>query len=121
MDSVDVTGKPYSIPAGGEEGGHGRSPRRDETIKTWARLAVVVSILALFHVWRTMDWSNCGRKAARYALTNAGGSKGDLCEQSEPLIPYANNDMWNTLSEYYSTDTFLGQAVDWLGGAVRIP
>lgn len=59
--------------------------------------------------------------AKPYVVQRHRQYKGNVCPQSEPLIPSTDNALWKNLSEYYATDSFLEQAVDWLGGAVRIP
>ncbi|KAG0709281.1 hypothetical protein DFH29DRAFT_1027230 [Suillus ampliporus] len=45
----------------------------------------------------------------------------DICPQVSELIPESNGALWKTLGSTYETDAFKTRAVDWLGGAVRIP
>ncbi|KIP10027.1 hypothetical protein PHLGIDRAFT_66515 [Phlebiopsis gigantea 11061_1 CR5-6] len=45
----------------------------------------------------------------------------DLCPQPSPLVPEKNEELWSTLGSRYSTKDFLGEAVELLGGAVRVP
>ncbi|OAX43947.1 carboxypeptidase S [Rhizopogon vinicolor AM-OR11-026] len=45
----------------------------------------------------------------------------DLCPQVDELIPEKNGVIWESLQDTYSTEEFEARAVDWLGGAVRIP
>ena len=45
----------------------------------------------------------------------------DLCPQPSPLVPSKNEELWSTLGAKYSTKDFLGEAVELLGGAVRVP
>ena len=47
--------------------------------------------------------------------------KEELCPQESPLVPSANGELWKGLSDKYSTKEFLLEAVEWLGGAVRVP
>jgi Gly-Xaa carboxypeptidase len=45
----------------------------------------------------------------------------DLCPQVDELVPEKNGVIWESLQDTYSTSEFKTRAVDWLGGAVRIP
>ena len=99
-----------------------RSCRTCQRLKTmtYAAFVVLASTFAIFRA-STSDWFDCGRMKLHQGLRTYSATVDGICPQTDPLAPYDNNDIWRALSEYYSTDTFLGQAVDWLGGAVRIP
>ncbi|GLB41814.1 putative to MEROPS metallopeptidase family M20A [Lyophyllum shimeji] len=43
------------------------------------------------------------------------------CPQSDPLVPERNGALWKSLNATFGTESFKAQAVDWLGGAVRVP
>ncbi|KAI0792112.1 carboxypeptidase S [Abortiporus biennis] len=44
------------------------------------------------------------------------------CPQPDTLVPSKNADLWNELVKGdYKTKVFLDRAVEWLGGAVRVP
>jgi Gly-Xaa carboxypeptidase len=45
----------------------------------------------------------------------------DLCPQVDELVPEKNGAIWENLQDTYSTEEFKARAIDWLGGAVRIP
>ncbi|KAG1814515.1 hypothetical protein EV424DRAFT_1629754 [Suillus variegatus] len=45
----------------------------------------------------------------------------DLCPQVDELVPEKNGVIWESLQNVYSTEEFKTRAIDWLGGAVRIP
>jgi Gly-Xaa carboxypeptidase len=45
----------------------------------------------------------------------------ELCAQPSPLVPTKSADLWKELGEKYKTKEFLHDAVEWLGGAVRVP
>ncbi|KAG1908133.1 uncharacterized protein F5891DRAFT_1179654 [Suillus fuscotomentosus] len=45
----------------------------------------------------------------------------DLCPQVDELVPEKNGVIWESLQHVYSTEEFETRAIDWLGGAVRIP
>src|SRR5882757_10055106 len=44
-----------------------------------------------------------------------------LCPQAAELLPQKNRDIWLHQKDTFSTDVFKARAVEWLGGAVRIP
>lgn len=84
-------------------------------------LTVLVSTFAVVHIPTSISWFTCRQSLSHYELKNLNASGDSVCPQAEAVTPFANNDIWKALSEYYSTDSFLEQAVDWLGGAVKIP
>ncbi|KAG0709350.1 hypothetical protein DFH29DRAFT_1027587 [Suillus ampliporus] len=45
----------------------------------------------------------------------------DLCPQADELVPEKNGVIWESLGHTYNTEEFKARAIDWLGGAVRIP
>lgn len=45
----------------------------------------------------------------------------DLCPQPSPLVPSKGEGLWKALGDKYSSKEFLGEAVELLGGAVRVP
>ncbi|KAG1788203.1 uncharacterized protein HD556DRAFT_1434081 [Suillus plorans] len=45
----------------------------------------------------------------------------DLCPQVDELVPEKNGVVWESIQHVYSTEEFKTRAIDWLGGAVRIP
>lgn len=45
----------------------------------------------------------------------------DLCPQVDEIVPEKNGMIWESLQQAYSTEEFKARAIDWLGGAVRIP
>ncbi|KAG2157823.1 uncharacterized protein EDB93DRAFT_1238610 [Suillus bovinus] len=45
----------------------------------------------------------------------------NLCPQVDELVPEKNGVIWESLQRVYNTEEFKARAVDWLGGAVRIP
>ena len=45
----------------------------------------------------------------------------DVCPQVSELIPEKNYELWESLSNAYSTDSFKLKAIDWLSGAVQVP
>ncbi|RDX54257.1 carboxypeptidase S [Lentinus brumalis] len=45
----------------------------------------------------------------------------EQCPQVSAVTPDKNNALWTALGETFSTDAFKTRAVEWLGGAVRVP
>ena len=43
------------------------------------------------------------------------------CPQVSAVFPEKNAELWKSLGESYSSDAFKGRAIEWLGGAVRVP
>ena len=48
-------------------------------------------------------------------------SSAPTCPQADELTPKENLDLWKVLNDKISTADFKQSAIDWLGGAVRIP
>lgn len=47
--------------------------------------------------------------------------KEELCPQEGPLLPTKSGELWKELGETYSSKDFLHEAIESLGGAIRIP
>ncbi|PIL24979.1 hypothetical protein GSI_12866 [Ganoderma sinense ZZ0214-1] len=45
----------------------------------------------------------------------------EQCPQATAVVPTKNAELWNSLGDTYGTDAFRSRAVEWLGGAVRVP
>jgi hypothetical protein len=58
---------------------------------------------------------------AIHAVTQWYYGDGDSCPQVDVLVPQANGALWNFLGAIYASNDFKTRAVDWLGGAVRVP
>ncbi|THH12982.1 hypothetical protein EW146_g7187 [Bondarzewia mesenterica] len=50
-----------------------------------------------------------------------GDAGAELCPQVEALYPSKNAELFKSLGETLGTEEFKGRAVEWLGGAVRVP
>ena len=51
-----------------------------------------------------------------------GGWKADeQCPQATATIPKKNVELWTSLGETFNSDAFKARAVEWIGGAVRVP
>ena len=56
-----------------------------------------------------------------HAVTQWYRGDGESCPQADVLVPQANGALWKSLGAVYASDNFKARAVDWLGGAVRVP
>ncbi|KAI0731172.1 carboxypeptidase S [Earliella scabrosa] len=45
----------------------------------------------------------------------------EQCPQVSPIVPQKNAALWNSLGGTFGSDAFKARAVEWLGGAVRVP
>ncbi|KAH8116277.1 hypothetical protein DFH11DRAFT_1199323 [Phellopilus nigrolimitatus] len=112
---------------------HGASPRRKK-ISTLARAVLLCLCLAgllvssnsLLGSYKraggvSVDslWSALEGAAV---FNHAGPSHTEaLCPQVEQLLPERNKALWDAVGDQFGTDAFKEKAVDWLGGAVRVP
>jgi len=71
-------------------------------------LFIALGIYLLIRPWYS-DW---------FALEH---SSAPTCPQADELTPKENLDLWKSLNDKISTADFKQSAIDWLGGAVRIP
>ena len=44
-----------------------------------------------------------------------------ICPQADVLYPNRHAKLWESLGKDFSQDAFMSRAVEWLGGAVRVP
>ena len=56
-----------------------------------------------------------------HAATQWYRGDGESCPQADVLVPRAHGALWNSLGVAYASDNFKNKAIDWLGGAVRVP
>ena len=45
----------------------------------------------------------------------------DLCPQSPAVSPVKHAELWQSLNKTYGEEPFMSRAIDWLGGAIRVP
>lgn len=63
----------------------------------------------------------CLRKLPGLSKKDHSKKATSSCPQAEVLVPEKNSALWDSLTATYSTDAFQSRAVEWLGGAVRVP
>ncbi|KAL5537035.1 hypothetical protein ACEPAF_858 [Sanghuangporus sanghuang] len=51
----------------------------------------------------------------------APASTSEVCPQADILFPVRNKVVWDTFGAQLDTNDFKSKAIDWLGGAVRVP
>ncbi|KAI0251422.1 carboxypeptidase S [Lactifluus subvellereus] len=84
-------------------------PRRSQ----WKALGLI-ALLAVAMALRYTDWSSISAR-------QLGRQDANLCPQSEVIYPNRHAQLWETLGNEYEQGAFTERAVEWLGGAVRIP
>ncbi|KAI0295384.1 carboxypeptidase S [Multifurca ochricompacta] len=79
------------------------------------RCLVLVASLAIVIVFRcTNFWQSL-------PVTQLRHNDAKLCPQSDPLYPERHAELWKSLGWDFDQDAFTKRAVQWLGGAVRVP
>ena len=73
----------------------------------------MTSFVAFIAILCLLAWHSFGR--VDY------GSIDSICPQVPELIPEKNYELWESLSNIYSTDSFKLKAINWLSGAVQVP
>ena len=86
---------------------------RPNTNPILKRAAFLVAVLGLSFYFSNIFTENVATYWYR--------SDGESCPQADVLIPQAHSALWNSLGAAYASENFKTRAVDWLGGAVRVP
>jgi hypothetical protein len=91
------------------------SERRPQTFK-W-RVLALIALLAVPMAFR------CATHVGPLLPGRRFGSLSDanLCPQADSLYPDRHAVLWESLGKDFSQDAFALRAVEWLGGAVRVP
>ncbi|KAG5647466.1 hypothetical protein DXG03_009397 [Asterophora parasitica] len=89
-----------------------------KTRSTFARKLLVSLGIIIYgaYIWRCTHAN--GLNLGQLKQDGEGEAR---CAQSDVLIPEKNGDLWRSLSVTFGTEDFKKRAVDWLGGAVRVP
>ena len=86
---------------------------RNKPRRFWTDLLVFLFLIAYYYYYTF--WKNKG-------LDPLGGENyGNVCPQVLEITPNANANFWQDLTVTFKTPEFKTLAVDWLGGAVRVP
>ena len=84
----------------------------------WTILGLVALLASVIAVAFLRDDSLNAKLLSAISLSH-GVSK--LCPQSDALYPESHAQLWDSLGRVFDEDAFMTRAVQWLGGAVRIP
>ena len=84
----------------------------------WTTLGLVVLLASVFTVASLRAGFLSGKLSSAMSLSH-GVAK--LCPQSDALYPKSHAQLWDSLGRDFNEDAFTTRAVEWLGGAVRIP
>ncbi|KAI0675538.1 carboxypeptidase S [Trametes maxima] len=79
-------------------------------------LVVVLALLTCLHSFEVVDLSSCWSKEAAAVDASA-----DQCVQASTVVPKKNAELWQSLGNTIDSDAYKSRAVEWLGGAVRVP
>lgn len=82
------------------------------------KTAILVFFIWAAVVWRHLLWNAIWLLDIRAGSNWAGQ---DFCPQADVLTPQKNNKLWESLGATIGTAEFKERAIDWLGGAVRVP
>ncbi|KAI0820814.1 carboxypeptidase S [Trametes gibbosa] len=77
-------------------------------------LVVVFALLTCLQSLQVVDLRSCWSDGAADASA-------ELCPQAHAVVPKKNGELWTSLGKAFGTDTFKERAVEWLGGAIRVP
>ena len=97
------------------------TPRPKETLRRKNSTFALVLLMVSLGLWKAVSWTSVTPQKSLHSSTYYEGSNSEPCPQADPLVPQTNNKIWKTLTGLYTTDSYVEQAVEWLGGAVRIP
>lgn len=77
-------------------------------------LVGVLALLTCLHSLQLVNLRSCWSEGAMDASAQQ-------CPQSTAVVPEKNGELWESLGQAFDSDAFKGRAVEWLGGAVRVP
>ncbi|KAM5533864.1 hypothetical protein V8D89_012527 [Ganoderma adspersum] len=100
----------------------GAAPRKKGSCP--AGLAVVKALLVgvgLFICLNAVGLSPIPRCVTDRLASEHHWKAGEQCAQATTVVPTRNAELWSSLGGTYGTDAFKSRAVEWLGGAVRVP
>ena len=90
--------------------------KKESEILLWPTIRKVFLIIPL-----VLLSTQLSRWAIQHGFLSYNRSPIQLCPQAEELLPLENRDVWNELGQTFKSPEFRQRAVDYLGGAVRVP
>lgn len=87
-------------------------PNRPQFYSWFRNILVVITCIVL---------SLAVKFTAQYINVSSDALDVNLCPQAEVLAPTKHAELWTDLGAAIGTDQFKARAVQWLGGAVRVP
>ena len=89
---------------------------------TSAGLRLVKGLLVGIALWTCLNAAGLARVPACVSDALVGEYEAEAqCTQVSAVAPEKNSELWGLFGETISTDAFKTRAVEWLGGAVRVP
>jgi hypothetical protein len=106
-----------------------QTPTAHPERKRWFRTLVFCSVVAwfLFSCATTADFATAGTfdgdVTSQQVAISDDLMKEKLCPQSQPLSPQGvlNKAFWDVVQAKLGTSFYQKKAIEWLGGAVRVP
>ncbi|TBU60979.1 carboxypeptidase S [Dichomitus squalens] len=98
------------------------SPRKKGSCR--AGLVVVKALLLGLSVWACLNALDLAPVPAcmKDRLGHEREWKADeQCPQATAVVPKKNVELWSSLGKTFDSDAFKARAVEWIGGAVRVP
>ena len=84
----------------------------------WTTLGLVALLASIF----TVAFLRAGSLSRKLLFAmSLSHSVAKLCPQSDALYPESHAQLWDSLGRDFDEQAFTTRAVEWLGGAVRIP
>lgn len=123
MPPTIVTGTPVMFPRVKDKdraAAFVQAPRHHWQESKWMVLGLVALLAGVLTV-ATRHYADLpgGSFSSQRLLGHRRGAK--LCPQSDPLYPKQHAEVWESLNRDFDEKTLRTRAVEWLGGAVRIP
>ncbi|KAI0766929.1 carboxypeptidase S [Trametes elegans] len=78
-------------------------------------LVIVFALLTCLHSLNVVNLRLCWSEGVVDASAEA------QCPQASVVVPEKNSALWKSLGNTFDSDTFKARAIEWLGGAVRVP
>lgn len=103
---------PMAVPTGARQS----STRRKLSTAFCVLLATVCAGVAVYTLA-----PQCAKAHFSTDVFSSEAQNAELCPQPVPLAPSKGAELWKALNDKYRTGEFLDDAVEWLGGAVRVP
>lgn len=94
--------------------------RRNPKLK-YGMLVGLLGVIGLLHIHRTGKGAGCHFRDVLDGGFDLKKPSAELCPQVGPLTPSKHRTLWEATGKTFDSGAFKSKAVQWLGGAVRVP